>query len=93
MATGEKTGGRQKGTPNKLNAEIRERFKQLVDNNLEGLQSDLESLKPSDRVKFIIELAKFVVPTLKAVDITSEEKPIRPIIIDLGAGINPEDDE
>jgi len=93
MATGEKTGGRQKGTPNKLNTEIRERFKLLIDNNLEGLQSDLDKLKPGDRVKYIIELAKFVIPTLKAVDLTTEEQSLRPVIINLGNGIKPDEDE
>jgi len=87
----EKTGGRIAGTPNKVTNEIRDRFKKLVDDNLEGLESDLKALKPADRVKYIIELAKFVMPTLKAVSIDMDD--IKPsVTIVLGKGIKPTED-
>lgn len=72
MATvnGEKTGGRQKGAPNKDLMPIRDAFKSLIECNLEKLKEDLDSLKPAERIKAITELSKFCVPTLKAVDIT-----------------------
>lgn len=70
MATtdGKKTGGRTKGTPNSETKKIRECFALLVSNNLEQLEADLISLRPKDRVEAIISLAKFCVPTLKAVE-------------------------
>ena len=58
----EKTGGRQSGTQNKTTKEIKEMFILLVNNNLETLQKDIESLKPIDRVKTIIELSKLILP-------------------------------
>ena len=71
MAKGVKTGGRTKGTANKTTAEIRERFQNLVSNNLTQLDSDIKSLEPLQRLKMIIELSKFVVPTLKATELTT----------------------
>ena len=69
MARGIKTGGRTKGTPNKTTSEIREHFQKLITENLGQLNQDLKELEPLQRLKMIIELSKFVVPTLKATDL------------------------
>lgn len=74
MAKGEKTGGRSKGTPNRTTAEIRELFQKLIDENLDTISNDLKELKPEQRLKFIIEFSKFVIPTLKATEMKFEEK-------------------
>lgn len=78
-----KTGGRVAGTPNRTTAEIREQFQKLVDNNLEQLTADLKELEPKDRVKIMIDLAKFILPTLKAVELNAGEfeSGINPILI------------
>lgn len=68
--TGKKFGGRSKGTPNKTTAQIRNEFQILISNNIEALQKDIDLLEPKDRIKTIIELSKFVLPTLKAVEVT-----------------------
>ena len=90
MAIGVKTGGRTAGVVNKTTKEIREHFQNLVSNNLEQLENDLKSLEPLQRLKVIIELSKFVVPTLKATELTTGGdnifKPIEVVII------NPTDD-
>ncbi len=92
MAKGIKTGGRTKGALNKSTAEIRERFNLLLDNNFNKLQSDIDLLEPKDRIKTILELAKFVVPTLRSTELTTdnENNNFLPIVINLGTGINPE---
>jgi hypothetical protein len=66
--TKQKFGGRAKGTPNKATAELRERFTSLLESNFETIQNDLNSLEPKDRIKTLLEISKFVIPTLKAVD-------------------------
>lgn len=93
MATGIKTGGRTVGTLNKTTAEIREHYQNLVSNNLEQLDSDLKSLEPLQRLKIIIELSKFVVPTLKATELTTTgtENGFNPIVINLGSGLSPDE--
>jgi hypothetical protein len=57
---------RKTGDYGKNTKEIRERFKQLIESNLSTLEADLKSLRSVDRVKAIIDLSKFVIPTLKA---------------------------
>ena len=73
MAKGVKTGGRTAGTVNKTTIEIREHFQNLVSDSLVQLKEDLNSLEPLQRLKMIIELSKFVVPTLKATELTTGE--------------------
>lgn len=68
MTQRQKTGGRTKGTPNKATAELRERFTSLLESNFDTIQNDLDSLEPKDRIKTILEISKFVIPTLKSVD-------------------------
>jgi hypothetical protein len=72
MAIGKKTGGRTKGTPNKTTNEIREKYKNLISETLEQLSDDIKTLDPKDRLKVIIELSKFVIPTLKATELTTD---------------------
>ena len=93
MAKGVKTGGRTAGAVNKTTAEIREHYQKLVSNNLEQLDNDLKSLEPLQRLKMIIELSKFVVPTLKATELTTTgtENGFNPIVINLGTGISPDE--
>jgi hypothetical protein len=92
MAIGIKTGGRTAGTLNKNTSELRERFTLLIENNFDKLQNDIDLLEPKDRIKVILELAKFVVPTLKAIELsTGNENGFNPIVINLGAGINPDE--
>ncbi len=59
----------RKGVPNKATSEVRRAFKQLVESNLPQMQSDLDSLEPRDRLKFILDIAKFILPTLQAVSV------------------------
>jgi hypothetical protein len=83
MATGIKTGGRTKGTPNRNTTEIREQFQSLINGNLEQMDKDLKALEPKDRIKAIIDLSKFVLPTLKAIDYTdsNDKERISPVVI------------
>lgn len=62
--------GRPKGTANKVTNELREKFTQLLEANFEKIQSDIDALEPKDRIKTILELSKFVLPTLKATDLS-----------------------
>ena len=80
MAIGTKTGGRTKGTPNRTTSEIREQFQKLINDNLEQLQEDLKVLEPKERIKSIIELSKFVVPTLKATELSTDKEKFESII-------------
>ena len=61
--------GTRKGVGNRVTNEVRKSFQLLVENNLERLQNDLDELEPKDRIRFILEMAKFILPTLQAVSV------------------------
>ena len=92
MATGMKTGGRTRGVPNKDTSEIRESFQSLIENNIDALQEDIKALKPTERIKAIIDLAKFVLPTLKAIEYNenNEDNGFKPVTITINM---PKDDD
>ena len=62
--------GRKSGSTNKTTTEIRKKYLELIENNFEQLETDLKSLRASERVKAIIELSKFILPTLKATEMS-----------------------
>jgi hypothetical protein len=61
-----------------------EQYLELIENNFEQLETDLQTLKASERVKAIIELSKFILPTLKATEMSlSNETKFQAIEIEL----------
>jgi hypothetical protein len=62
------TEGRKKGTPNKVTSEVKEAFSKLLENNIEKLQADIDKLEPKQRLDVILQIAKFIIPTMKAVE-------------------------
>ncbi len=62
-----KTGGRQKGTPNKCTNEIRERISEIVNDELSQLKSELQKLDAKDRIETLIKLMPYIVPKLKEI--------------------------
>jgi hypothetical protein len=78
--------GRILGSKNINTAEIRNAFQLLLQNNILQLEKDLLSLEPKDRVNSILSIAKFILPTLKSVDLTDTSKlenDFKPIVINL----------
>ena len=61
--------GTRKGVQNRTTQQVRKAFQLLIDDNLEQMQSDLDALTPRDRLRFIIDLSKFILPQLQAVSI------------------------
>jgi len=75
----------RKGVPNRTTQQVRKAFQLLIDDNLEQMQSDLDALQPKDRLRFIIDLSKFILPQLQAVSIDDlrEKDEFRVITINL----------
>lgn len=78
---GNNLGGRKPGSKNKTTEEIRASFQELLENNLSKLQQDLDKLEPEERLKIILSLSKFVLPTLKTTELKGDK--LQPIVINL----------
>ena len=68
----EKTGGRQKGTPNKATANLRDTIQEIIERQFETLESDLEELEGKDRIAFVLKLIEYILPKQRETKI--EEK-------------------
>ena len=71
--TGNKYGGRQKGTPNKLTKELRSVLKDILYQELEQIQEHLETLNPKERVELLIKLMPYALPKVTSVSYTANE--------------------
>ena len=85
--------GRKAGTPNKATTEIKEAFQMLLEDNLEQLRVDISSLEPKERVKFMLELATFIIPKMKSVDLKADKTETITIDFNKSIGWNKTDDE
>lgn len=74
--TGQKTGGRQVGTPNKTTSAIRQRLKEYFDDNLEGILDSIKDLPPSEKLQVFLKLLPYVTPQLKASERCDVEKTV-----------------
>jgi len=82
MAKGIKTGGRKKGTPNKLSTSIRETLADVLnDYTLESLKSDLSDLTPYERIKVATNLYRFALPPIKPEQPEQGKELIKPITV------------
>ena len=57
--TGNKYGGREKGTPNRMTIELRTLLKDILYQELEEIQ---ERLKPKERLELLIKLMSYMLP-------------------------------
>lgn len=68
----QKTGGRTKGTPNKLTAEVKEVVKEVVNSDLGQLSTLLEALTEKERLDVLCKLLPYVLPKQTQIDIKSQ---------------------
>ena len=60
--------GRPLNSSNNLTRTIKKMIADIVENNLEKLQSDLDQMKPVERSKVIISLLDYVSPKLRSIE-------------------------
>lgn len=60
--TRQKYGGRQKGTTNKVTADLKEVIKELLSIQINQLPIYIENLSNKDKIDVIIKLIPYVVP-------------------------------
>ena len=61
--TGKKFGGRKKGVPNKLTAEVKEKIKPLLDGAIDSI--DLNECTIAERIRLIEIGLRYTLPTMK----------------------------
>jgi hypothetical protein len=71
--TGNKYGGRQKGTPNRITKELRSLLKDVMYDEIRALQERLDALNPKERVELIIKLMPYALPKVTSVSHTTNE--------------------
>ena len=71
--TGNKYGGRQKGTPNRITKELRTLLKDILYQELEQVQERLELLEPKERIELLIKLMPYTLPKVTSVSHTTNE--------------------
>ena len=64
--TGKKFGGRKKGVPNKLTAEVKEKIKHLLDGAIDSI--DLNECTTAERIRLIEIGLRYTLPTMKQVE-------------------------
>lgn len=57
-----KTGGRVKGTPNKVTYSLKEWITSLIDKQRTQIEQDLQDLEPKERLQMIEKLMQYVIP-------------------------------
>jgi hypothetical protein len=59
---GVRLGGRQPGTPNKINADIKKALSKLIKTEINGLPELLQQLTPWQRTDAILKIIKLILP-------------------------------
>ena len=89
MATGVKTGGRQKGTPNRTTKEAKQVLQNIVNKELENITTLLDKLEPKERIDSSIKLLPYIVPKQQEIAIENRESEFKNITITI---VPPTDD-
>ena len=79
---GQKTGGRVKGTPNKVTSTLREKISLFLGRKWDIIEKDFDSLDPKDRIALFEKLLQYSIPKLQAVT-EQEDKEKRPINVNI----------
>jgi len=71
--TGNKYGGRQKGTPNRMTKKLRVLLKDIIYQELEEVQERFSLLEPRQRIELIIKLMPYILPKVNSISHTTNE--------------------
>lgn len=86
-------GGRQKGTPNRVTASVKEWVAQVIDKNRRQMERDIKSLEPKDRLQMLEKLMQYVVPKQQTVSANVDfnklsDEQLNTLIDELTKGVN-----
>jgi hypothetical protein len=76
-----KTGGRKKGSTNKVDSATREFLKNIVENNQDKIKKELEKLDGKPYLDAVLSLMEYVQPKLNRTELTGDtESPLKIIV-------------
>ena len=81
MPKGKKYGGRQRGTGNKISAELKEVLNEYCMNEFQYLNANIERLTLSERLVFFLKVLPFILPKKGAPEANMKENATMPVII------------
>lgn len=64
--------GREKGSKNRATTELRDFFRDLLEQNREQIVEDLQRIDPLSRLRIIVEMSSFVLPKLASTSVQAE---------------------
>ncbi len=71
---GIRVGGRQKGTPNKATADVREAIAQIAKRNIKNVETWLNQIDdPSKRVSLFLDMCEYHIPKLARTELTGKD--------------------
>lgn len=79
---GIKTGGRTKGTPNRLTKELRSALKNILHDEIEQMPEHLAKLDAKERIELVVKMMPYVLPRVELVSPNANE----PLDLDWGMG-------
>ena len=79
--TGQKYGGRTKGTPNRTTAETKEILQTVISKELDNTDTLLEQLEPKERLDAIIKILPYIIPKQSEMTIENKETDFKPVVI------------
>jgi len=62
-----KTGGRTKGTQNKVTVELKMWLSELLDMNRKQIEEDFKQLEPKDRLQMFEKFLQYTIPKMQSV--------------------------
>jgi hypothetical protein len=65
-------GGRPKGSPNRITAELRDWISSFIYDNKEKIQQDFDSLEAKERIMIFEKLLKYALPALQSTTLTTD---------------------
>lgn len=75
MAKGLKTGGRRKGTSNKLTGTTKEMISQFIENEIQQLPTLLNQMEPKEKAEYIIKLLPYILPKMAPMEAPKIQNP------------------
>jgi len=82
----------RKGKPNNLTKESREVVSSLINGNFPKFEKELKSLTGKDYCDVMMKLLEYHIPKLNRTEIQANDRAFNPVIINLGSGINPDEE-